>query len=60
MKKTFTSFDLGIDHLFLSDPWKESKRKKNNSALHASMLVSLTTLLRELKQRQNHMKQNTQ
>ena len=33
MKKTFASFDLGIDHLFPSDPWKESKRKKNNSAL---------------------------
>ena len=37
MEKTFPSFDLGIDHLFPSDPLKESKRKKNNSALHASM-----------------------
>ena len=42
IKKTFPSFDLGsIDHhLFPCDLWKESKRKKNNSALHASMLVS--------------------
>ena len=23
MKKTFPSFDLGIDHLFPSHPWKE-------------------------------------
>ena len=38
MKKTFPSFDSGIDNLFPSDPWKESKRKKNNSALHESML----------------------
>ena len=27
MKKTFPSFDLGIDHLFPSDP-KERKQKK--------------------------------
>ena len=61
MKKTFPSFDFGIDHLFPSDPWKESKRKRNNSALHVSMLVSETTSSRELKQRQqNIMQQNTQ
>ena len=40
MKKTFLCFDLGIDHLFPSDPCKESNRKNNNSALHASMLAS--------------------
>ena len=40
MQKTFPSFDLGIDHLFLSEPEGKSKRKKNQSALHASMLVS--------------------
>ena len=51
MKKTFPSFDLGINHLFPSEP-EESKRKKNNSALNASMLLSWTTLLRELKRRQ--------
>ena len=28
MKKIFPSFDLGIDHLFPSDPWKESKKKE--------------------------------
>ena len=56
MKKPFPSFDLGIDHLFPSDSWKESKRKNNNSDLHASMLVSYTTSSRELKRRQ----QNTQ
>ena len=32
MKNTFPSFDLEIDHLFPSEPRKESKRKKNNSA----------------------------
>ena len=32
MKKHFSSFDLEIDHLFPSEPRKESKRKKNNSA----------------------------
>ena len=31
MKKTFPSFDLGIDHLFPSEP-EESKQKKNNSS----------------------------
>ena len=31
MKNTFPSFDLEIDHLFPSEPRKESKRKKNNS-----------------------------
>ena len=40
MENTFPSFDLGIDHLLPSDPWKESKRKKNISALHVSMCVS--------------------
>ena len=28
MKNTFPSFDLEIDHLFPSEPRKESKRKK--------------------------------
>ena len=28
MKKIFPSFDLGIDYLFPSDPWKESERKQ--------------------------------
>ena len=32
MKDTFPSFDLEIDHFFPSEPRKESKRKKNNSA----------------------------
>ena len=27
MKKTFPSFDLGIDHLFPSDPWKEEQQR---------------------------------
>ena len=44
MKKTFPSFDWGIDYLFPSDPWKESKRKKNNSASHESMLVVVSEL----------------
>ena len=30
MKNTFSSFDLEIDHLFSSEPRKESERKKNN------------------------------
>ena len=40
MKKTFPSFDSGIDYLFPSDPWKESKRKKNNSPSFACLAVS--------------------
>ena len=28
MKKTFPSFDLGIDHLFPSDPLKKSEKKE--------------------------------
>ena len=60
MENTFPSFDLGIDHLFPSDPGKESNRKKN-SALHASMLASYTTSSTELKRRQqNILQQNTQ
>ena len=47
MKKTFSSFDLGIDHLFSSDPWKESKRKKNNSVLRVSILAQLVEDLDE-------------
>lgn len=39
MKKTFPSFDLGIDYLFPSEPEERKKRKKNNSTLHALMLV---------------------
>ena len=41
MKRIFPSFDLGIGHLFPSEPEEpKSKRKKNHIALHASMLVS--------------------
>ena len=40
MKKPFPSFDLGIDHLFPSDSWKESKRKKNNWQRFACLDVS--------------------
>ena len=32
MKKTFPSFDLGIDHLFPSEP-EESKQKKEEQQL---------------------------
>ena len=32
MKNTFPSFDLEINHLFPSEPRKESKRKNNNSS----------------------------
>ena len=28
MKKTFPSFDLGIDHLFLSEPEERNKKKE--------------------------------
>ena len=40
MKKTVSSFDLGIDHLLPSES-EERKQKKNNnnSALYASLLV---------------------
>ena len=54
MKKTFPSFDLGIDHLFPSEPEERKKKKEEKSALHASMLVSLTTSSRELKQGQKN------
>ena len=42
MKKTFPSFDLGIDHLFPSErnERKQKKEEQQCSALHASMLVS--------------------
>ena len=39
MKKTFPGFDLGIGHLFPSDPWKGSKRKKNNIVSELDDLV---------------------
>ena len=40
-EEIFPSFDLGIGHLFPSEPEEpKSKRKKNHIALHASMLVS--------------------
>ena len=45
MKEPFPSFDLEIDHLFPSDPWEERKRKKNNSALHASIVSELDDLV---------------
>ena len=44
MKKTFPSFDLGIDHLVPSDPWKEVKRDKNNSALHQFACLDVSEL----------------
>ena len=40
MKKTFPSFDLGIDHLFPSDPWKELKQKKEEQQRFACLDVS--------------------
>ena len=40
MKKTFPSFDLGIDHLFSSDPWKELKQKKEEQQRFARLDVS--------------------
>ena len=40
MKKTFPSFDLGIDHLFPSDPWKELKQKKEEQQRFACRNVS--------------------
>ena len=40
MKKTFPSFDLGIDHLFPSDPWKELKQKKEEQQCFACLDVS--------------------
>ena len=30
MKKTFLSFDLGIDHLFPSEPEERKQNKKKN------------------------------
>ena len=40
MKKTFPSFDLGIDHLFPSHPWKELKQKKEEQQRFACLDVS--------------------
>ena len=40
MKKTFPSFDLGIDHLFPSDPWKELKQKKEEQQRFTCLDVS--------------------
>ena len=60
MKKTLASFDLGNDHLFLSEPEERKQKKEEKSALRASMLVSWTTSSRELKQGQHKMQQNTQ
>ena len=59
MKKTFPSFELGIDHLFLSE-LKERKQKKEEQQRFASMLVSYMTLSRYLMRRQQSMRQNTQ
>ena len=39
MKKTFPSFDLGIDHLFPSDP-EERKQKKEEQQRFACLDVS--------------------
>ena len=39
MKKTFPSFDLGIDHFFPSEP-EERKQKKEEQQLFACMDVS--------------------
>ena len=40
MKKTFPSFDLGIDRLFPSDPRKEIKQKKEEQQRFACLDVS--------------------
>jgi len=40
MKKTYPSFDLGIDHLFPSDP-EEKKAKERRTCLDVSKLDDL-------------------
>ena len=53
MKKTFPSFDLGIDHLFPSDP-KERKQKKEEQQRFACLDVSkLDDLVEELSSEDN-------
>ena len=53
MKKTFPSFDLGIDHLFPSEP-EERKQKKEEQQRFACLDVSkLDDLVEELSSEDN-------
>ena len=59
MKKPFPSFDLGIDHLFPSEP-EERKQKREEQQRFALLDFSKwATSSRELKRKQQHMQQNT-
>ena len=54
MKNTFPSFDLGIDHLFPSEPEGKKQKKEEQQRL----LVIWTTSSKGFKRRQQNMQQN--
>ena len=60
MKKTFPTFDLGIDHLFPSEPEERKQNREKQQRFACGDVSKLDDLVGEIKRRQQNMQQHTQ